>query len=71
MGVSTWREWAEKEFDQIWDSLEPELRQDIERLDYRLQTIWREGRVFKVPEKVLERKIRERFWVLVKELTAG
>ena len=69
--MSTWREWAEKEFDQIWDSLEPELRQDIERLDYRLQTIWREGRVFKVPEKVLERKIRERFWVLVKELTAG
>lgn len=71
MDVSSWQEWAEKEFDQIWESLEPELRQDIERLDYRLQTIWREGRVFKVPEKVLERKIRERFWTLVKELTAG
>ena len=69
--MSAWQEWAEKEFDQIWESLEPELRQDIERLDYRLQTIWREGRVFKIPEKVLEQKMRERFLALVKELTAG
>jgi hypothetical protein len=71
MGVSTWQEWAEKEFDQIWDSLEPEIREDIERLDYRLQVVWREGRIFKVPEDVLKRKMREKFWALVKELTAG
>jgi hypothetical protein len=71
MGVSAWQEWAEKEFDAIWDSLEPEIREDIERLDYRLQVIWREGRIFKVPEDVLERKMREKFWTLVKELTAG
>jgi len=71
MGVSAWQEWAEKEFDQIWNSLEPEIREDIERLDYRLQVIWREGRIFKVPEEVLEQKMRERFWALVKELTAG
>lgn len=69
--MSAWQEWAEKEFDQIWESLEPEIREDIERLDYRLQVVWREGRIFKVPEKILERKIRERFWTLVKELTAG
>lgn len=69
--MSTWLEWAEKEFDQIWDSLEPEIREDIERLDYRLQVVWREGRIFKVPEDVLERKMREKFWTLVKELTAG
>jgi hypothetical protein len=71
MGVSTWQEWAEKEFDQIWESLEPEIREDIERLDYRLQVVWREGRIFKVPEDVLKRKMREKFWALVKELTAG
>jgi len=69
--VSTWQEWAEKEFDQIWESLEPEIREDIERLDYRLQVVWREGRIFKVPEDVLKRKMREKFWALVKELTAG
>ena len=71
MGVSSWQEWAEKEFDEIWDSLEPEIREDIERLDYRLRVVWREGRIFKVPEDVLERKMREKFWALVKELTAG
>ena len=69
--MSAWQEWAEKEFDQIWNSLEPEIREDIERLDYRLQVVWREGRIFKVPEEVLEQKMRERFWALVKELTAG
>lgn len=69
--MSAWQEWAEKEFDQIWESLEPEIREDIERLDYRLQVVWREGRIFKVPEDVLESKMREKFWTLVKELTAG
>ena len=62
---------SEREFDDIWNSLEPEIREDIERLDYRLQVVWREGRIFKVPEEVLEQKMRERFWALVKELTAG
>ena len=62
---------SEREFDDIWNSLEPEIREDIERLDYRLQVVWREGRIFKVPEDVLKRKMREKFWALVKELTAG
>jgi hypothetical protein len=70
MGVSTWREWAEKEFDEIWASLEPEIRSDIERLDYRLQTVWREGKAFKVPDDVMIRKMREKFLALVREVTA-
>jgi len=68
--VSTWREWAEKEFDEIWASLEPEIRSDIERLDYRLQTVWREGKAFKVPDDVMIRKMREKFLALVREVTA-
>lgn len=68
--MSTWREWAEKEFDEIWASLEPEIRSDIERLDYRLQTVWREGKAFKVPDDVMIRKMREKFLALVREVTA-
>ena len=69
--MSTWREWAEKEFDEIWASLEPEIRSDIERLDHRLLTVWREAKAFKVPDDVMIRKMREKFLALVREVTAG
>lgn len=63
--------WQEQEFDEIWNSLEPEIRSDCERLDHRLRTVWHEARICGVPPKVVQRKLSERFWALVKELTAG
>jgi len=61
----------EREFDAIWASLEPEIRSDLERLDHRIRVIWTEATICGVSRKVLERRIRERFWGLVKEMTAG
>jgi len=65
------RNWQEREFDEIWDSLKPEIQSDLERLDHRLRTIWYEARICGVPTEMVQRKLRERFWGLVKEMTAG
>ena len=65
------RSWQEREFDAIWESLEPEIRADCERLDHRLRTIWYEASICGVPTEMVQRKLRERCWGLVKEMIAG
>lgn len=60
-----------KELDQIFNSLLPELRSDLERLDHRIRTIWYEATVCGVPKKLLEQEIPKRFWDLAKEIGKG
>lgn len=59
--------WMEREFDAIWDSLEPEIREDMDRLDYRLRRIWDEARACGVSAEIAERKMGERLWRLIRE----
>ena len=62
------RRWMEREFDAIWDSLEPEIREDAERLDYRLRVVWSEAVACGVGREVAERKMRERLIRLIREI---
>jgi hypothetical protein len=59
--------WMEQEFDAIWDSLEPEIREDMDRLDYRLRTVWNEAKACGVLGRIAERKMRERLIRLILE----
>jgi len=59
--------WMEREFDAIWDSLEPEIREDMDRLDYRLRVVWNEARACGVSAEIAERKMNERLWKLIRE----
>jgi hypothetical protein len=58
----------EREFDSIWNSLEPEIREDMERLDHRLRTVYSEAIHCGVSRKIAERKMRERFVQMVHEI---
>jgi len=59
--------WMEREFDAIWDSLEPEIREDMDRLDYRLRRIWDEARACGVSAEIAEKRMAERLWRLIRE----
>lgn len=57
-------------FDEIFDSLLPELKEDIKRLDFRLRTITAEAQTFGVSGDLLVERLRHRFWGLVEEITS-
>lgn len=57
------------ELKSIWNSLEPDLRHDLERIDHRLRTIYSEARTFGVPKKAIEEYIQREFWRVAKEVT--
>ena len=59
--------WMEREFDRIFDSLEPEIREDMDRLDYRLRRIWDEALACGVSAEIAERKMAERLVRLIRE----
>lgn len=61
------RRWMEREFDRIFDSLEPEIREDMDRLDYRLRRIWDEARACGVSAEIAEKRMAERLWRLIRE----
>jgi len=60
-------QWMANEFDRIFDSLEPEIREDMDRLDYRLRVVWNEARACGVSAEIAERKMNERLWKLIRE----
>ena len=61
------RRWMANEFDRIFDSLEPEIREDLDRLDYRLRVVWNEARACGVSAEIAERKMAERLVRLIRE----
>lgn len=65
------RRWMEREFDRIFDSLEPEIREDADRLDYRLRTVWNEAMACGVSREIAEKKMRERLIGLIREFGEG
>jgi len=63
--------WMEREFDAIWDSLEPEIRDDLDRLDYRLRTVWNEAMACGVHGRIAEKRMAERLIRLIREFGEG
>lgn len=59
------------EFDDIFDSLSPELAEDLERIDFRIRKIWMEARTCGVPKKVIEQRMPERVIGLMREVSTG
>lgn len=56
-------------FDKVWNSLLPELTEDIARLDHRLRKISTEASLFGVKPQMIHDKLNERFWQLVSEVS--
>jgi hypothetical protein len=59
------------EFNHIFDSLLPELKEDMDKIDFRLRTIWSEARTCGVPKKIIESELNRRFWQLAQEVSKG
>lgn len=57
------------ELKSIWDSLEPCIRQDMEKLDSRLRTVWSEAILFGVPKAEIEQFVQTKFWELAKQVS--
>ena len=60
-----------KDFNKVWDSLEKELREDLERLDHRLRTISNEAALEGVSREIIHEQLNRRFWQLAAEVAEG
>lgn len=58
----------DQRFAEVWDSLEPEIQEDLERLYYRLRVVKNEAQLNGVRNHVLEQAMQERFWTLWKRI---
>ncbi len=58
-----------REFNATFDSLIPELTEDLQRIDFRLQTITSQAIHCGVKGIYVEQLLKERFWNLVMEIT--
>lgn len=58
-------------FAEVWDSLEPEIIEDLERLHHRLNTVKREAQFERVSNDVIRRAMTERFWTLWTKIGEG
>jgi hypothetical protein len=61
-------EWKRKEMHDIFDSLEPELLEDMRRLDYRLKTIATECSLFGIPIEEVNKEQKKRVFKLLEHL---
>jgi len=57
--------WKRKEMLEIFDSLEPELYEDMKRLDYRLRYIASECSMFGIPMEEINKEQRKRVYNLL------
>lgn len=62
---------AENEFNAIWDSLEPCLKDKLISIDSILHRISYEAIVCGVKADVINKRIPERFWDLARRITGG
>lgn len=60
-----------REFDDIFDSLVPELKSDLEMLDFRIRQIVYEATTCGVKKAVLQQRLNERFWSLWNQIGKG
>lgn len=59
------------EFNDIFNSLEPFIKDDLENIDSRLRRVWSEARTCGVPKQVIEKEIKKRFVKLFLEVAKG
>lgn len=69
--MDKWTKEQNRRFDEVWDSLEPEIRGDLERLFHRLNTIRTEAQLYRVGVPVLQQRMPERFWELWRTIGKG
>jgi hypothetical protein len=61
----------EKRFDEVWDSWEWLIQDDLEKMYRRLSAMKNEAQLNGVRNPVIEREMQERFWGLWQKIGKG
>jgi hypothetical protein len=57
-----------RDIKNIFESLKPEIKSDLERLKYRLQTVYRESKTYSARDEQIDAEVRKALQVMIDEM---